>query len=390
MIILNRSRSLLGLTAVIALMMTLFSMSSAAAAPAAVVIVGGDFGGADLLPANGDVLSGTFTNVGTFKIAAGDTVFVAPGVPLSVQATLIDIDGTLDGVGAGFAGGASVVNAGSCFPPPNGTVTGNPGAGPGGGGGGTFGCDNDGSGGSGGGHGGAGGDSASYFGGVPLPVFGGATVGDATSVSIDQGSGGGSGSRYSQNFPGSSGAGGNGGAAVSLFGMVELDGSILVDGADGGPGIPPTNFGSSAGGGGAGGGVMLSGDLTLNGLISATGGDGGDPPALPFSSSGGGGGGGRIKMFGCIDSIGQFSTDVSGGAIGADVAVTKATVGAAGTTHDGATAQCVIPVGGVTSFIGGSDSSGSLTILAGVVAAVAVIAAAGGWYTRRRWLDSHS
>ena len=134
---------------------------------------------------------------------------------------------------------------------------------------------------------------------------------------------------------------------------------------------------------------MLSGDLTLNGLISATGGDGGDPLAIPFSSSGGAGGGGRIKMFGCIDGIGQgFSTDVSGGAIGTDDAETKATVGDAGTTHDGTAGSCVIPVGGVTSFYSGSSSSsGSIALLAGGVAGVLVIAAAGGWYTRRRWLS---
>lgn len=172
----------------------------------AAVIVGGDLGGGDLLPANGDILSGTFTNVGTFKIAAGDIIFVDPGVPLSIQAALIDIDGTLDGSGAGFAGGASVVNAGNCVA--TGTVTGNPGAGAGGGGGGTFGCNIHGSGGSGGGHGGSGGNSASWFGSNPPPVPGGSTVGDATSVSIDQGSGGGSGSRYSGFYPGSSGAGG--------------------------------------------------------------------------------------------------------------------------------------------------------------------------------------
>ena len=73
----------------------------------------------------------------------------------------------------------------------------------------------------------------------------------------------------------------------------------------------------------------MSGNLVLNGLISATGGDGGDPLTLNFSSSGGGGGGGRIKLFGCSSIDQGFSTDVGGGAVGTDVAATKATVGAA-------------------------------------------------------------
>ena len=48
------------------------------------------------------------------------------------------------------------------------------------------------------------------------------------------------------------------------------------------------------------------------------------------------------------------------------------------------------PVGGTTSFVtGGSGSSaGSIALLAGGIAAVVAITAAGGWYTRRRWLGS--
>ena len=51
----------------------------------------------------------------------------------------------------------------------------------------------------------------------------------------------------------------------------------------------------------------------------------------------------------------------------------------------------VLPsVGGATSFItDGSGSSGSIALLAGGVAAVVAIVA-GGWYTRKRWLDSRS
>ena len=188
-------------------------------------------------------------------------------------------------------------------------------------------------------------DSGNIFSDTRGAAPGGPTVGDATSVSIDLGSGGGSGSRYDQFHPGSSGAGGNGGASVTLLGAVDLYGSILVDGSDGTLGIRAHRWGTAAGGGGAGGGVLLSGDLTLDGSISATGGDGGDPETKNYSSSGGGAGGGRIKLFGCLaTSIGQnFSTDVSGGNVGTDNGQVKATAGAAGSFFDDTTGPCNEP-----------------------------------------------
>ena len=100
-------------------------------------IVGGDFAGADLTPANGDTLQGMFTNVGTFHVPVGATVFVDSGVPLEVHAGLSEIFGTLDATGAGFAGGAAVPNV--SVSPPDGTVTGMPGSGLGGGSGGKYG-----------------------------------------------------------------------------------------------------------------------------------------------------------------------------------------------------------------------------------------------------------
>ena len=299
----------------------------------AAVIVGGDLGGGDLLPANGDILSGTFTNVGIFQIDAGDTVFVDPGVPLSIQAAQINIHGTLDGSGVGSTGGAPVTNIPSCVP--SGTLTGNAGSGPGGGGGGRFGCNVHGSGGGGGGYGGSGGGSDSFFSPTnPGPAAGGATFGDATSPSINLGSGGGSGSRYNQfNIVGASGAGGAGGSAISLFGTIDLDGTILADGADG---ALPTNQNGAGGGGGSGGGVLLDGTLLLNGPISATGGNGvTNTFALP--SSGGGGGGGRIKLFGGALFDTGFSFDVSGGGVGQGVTQpsgVQATGGNPGTFFD--------------------------------------------------------
>ena len=49
-------------------------------------IFGANYGGANLTPANGDVLSGTFTNVGQFLVSGGTTVFEASGVALSAVA----------------------------------------------------------------------------------------------------------------------------------------------------------------------------------------------------------------------------------------------------------------------------------------------------------------
>ena len=68
-------------------------------------ITGRNLGGVDLIPNDGDVLSGTFTGIGLFWIQPGFTVFVDPGVSLSIEADMILIDGTLEGTGAGFAGG---------------------------------------------------------------------------------------------------------------------------------------------------------------------------------------------------------------------------------------------------------------------------------------------
>jgi hypothetical protein len=40
---------------------------------------GGDWGGMDFTPADGDVLSGTFTNIGLFSINTGDTIYAGAG-----------------------------------------------------------------------------------------------------------------------------------------------------------------------------------------------------------------------------------------------------------------------------------------------------------------------
>src|SRR5437763_902974 len=72
----------------------------------AVTITGGDYAGGNLIPNNGDVLSGTFLNVGLFQVPTGNTAFVAAGVTLIVYASTISINGTLDGSGRGQSGGS--------------------------------------------------------------------------------------------------------------------------------------------------------------------------------------------------------------------------------------------------------------------------------------------
>lgn len=275
------------------------------------IILGGDFGGANLTPNNGDILSGVFTNVGAFSVSAGTTVFVQSNTALSIAANTISILGTLDGSGAGFAGGAAVANGGA--------GSGNPGGGTGGGGGGLFGPSVHGSGGGGGGYGGNGGDSASVFGSGPPPALGGASYGDATSSAVQQGSGGGGGAPYNTSAGGASGAGGSGGGSISLFGStIDLGplGSILASGFNGTDGVPyGTRVATSAGGGGSGGGVLLDGLLSLDGLIDVSGGDGGNGSTQLFGSGGGGGAGGRIKLFGVAGSTfgAGFSFDIAGG-----------------------------------------------------------------------------
>ena len=57
------------------------------------IIMGGDWGGRDLTPGDGDILAGTFTNVGRFVITNGDVVGYGPGA-MSITAASIDIDGS--------------------------------------------------------------------------------------------------------------------------------------------------------------------------------------------------------------------------------------------------------------------------------------------------------
>jgi hypothetical protein len=249
------------------------------------IITGSDLGGADLIPNDGDILSGTFTNVGKFEIASGITVYVANGVELEVYAKYIYINGTLSADGNGSAGGVGGDNNNDMGE--NGT---GPGKGIGndtGGGGGASYAGNGGKGGNGGANGTVYGNNTAKY-----PFSGN---------NISMGSGGGGGA-YNKGGVSYGGAGGSGGGSIYLEAnqSMYIDGNITANGTDGGAG----NGFASGGGGGSGGGILIcltneTGTLTVtsNALLSARGGHGGAGDK-GGSSGGGGGGGGRIKIYG--------------------------------------------------------------------------------------------
>lgn len=60
--------------------LVIFAVATFAQAQASVVWEGGDWAGRDFTPANGDILSGTFINIGRFLINTGDTVSAGSGL----------------------------------------------------------------------------------------------------------------------------------------------------------------------------------------------------------------------------------------------------------------------------------------------------------------------
>ena len=125
--------------------------------------------------------------------------------------------------------------------------------------------------------------------GVPtfaLPGAGGPVRGDVANTEVAGGSGGGGGGaipyRPSASSPevqvrnGAGGGGGGGGLELAAEGSIEINGSILADGGDGGNGASPS---AGAGGGGSGGTISLraTGNIMLGAgaLILARGGEGG-------------------------------------------------------------------------------------------------------------------
>lgn len=222
---------------------------------------GGDHNGADWTPGNGETIGGTHTNIGSFTITSGYTVDISQGSDLKIFADDIDVDGTLNGNGKGYAAGSSKLS----------------GTGPGGG----VGNNSTGAGAGGGGYGGAGGQGGDSGAG------GGSSYGSSSDSIIQMGSGGGG----SYNRPG-----GNGGGSVLLNACtVDIDGTINCNGLLGG------SASVTGGGGGAGGGICIlcktlvctTATMTCNGAAGGSASSGG----------GGGGGGGRAKFF-------YYSTDV--------------------------------------------------------------------------------
>ncbi len=308
----------------------------------AAVLAPGDYAGANLVIVSGDILAGTYTNVGLFSIPAGATAVVgatASGPNLVVYATTVSIGGVLDGSGRGQPGGngGAISAAGQ-----NGT-----GGGPAGVGAGTGAAVAKGGGGGGaGGAGGAGaGDSGGGFGAAGGAGYG--STGTATSpISADdlfQGSGGGGGGG---NATIGGGAGAFGGAAIYIeAASMTVTGSILVDGSTAAAVTLGAGGVHEGGGGGGGGGTVLlrvSNELTLSAgsIISAKGGGGGNVTSNFGNASkapGGGGSGGRLKLFyrsSVIVGGVSLSTaqGIAGSTIGFTGAVDAAVPPAAGST----------------------------------------------------------
>ena len=221
---------------------------------------------------------------------------VAGETPLEIHARKITVDGTLDGTGAGHAGG---VGGTDYFGSLGGT-----GDGRGGGGAGINGFTTVGGGG-GGGNGGDGGNGGHYYNFYTTGV-GGASQGsedDPTSRPMGSGGGGGGGDYYTRWLYG--GDGGAGGASIylnSASGII-INGSIHADGVKGEDAQDNLTYINEDGGGGGGAGgtvVLQTFGLSGTGTVTANGGIGGNRSLLSryqyYAGGGGGGGGGRIKI----------------------------------------------------------------------------------------------
>ena len=318
------------------------ALAVASSSAQAATITGTNYGGANLSPANGDVLSGTFTNVGAFTIPAGYTVYVADGVALSISATTVTISGTLSGDSRGSNGGPGGI--GSLR---NGTA----GSGSGAGNYGTWGNCVHPAGGGGGGYGGAGGQGGV---GIPwsVPGVGGSSYGSSSDMTErNAGSGGGGGASTCDGYNG--GAGGDGGGNLYIYAST----SITVTGTvtnDGGNGVT----GGGGGGGGSGGSILLdSPSVDLSGAsLTAEGGNAGNG-YWGYAGGGGGGGGGRIKVqYGCFS--GSYTTDVTGGTGGTNAyndtyyGYIASVAGSAGTTYT------VNTYGGSATYYADADGDG--------------------------------
>jgi len=271
----------------------------------------GDQGGANISLANGDILAGTYTNVGKLSLPAGATVFVSPGDTLSVYASTIEIYGTLDASGRGQPGGGGGPSGG------NGTA----GTAVSAGGGGNYG-------GAGTGGGGGAGFAAGGAGAGAIGTAGAASTGYGASISAPlsaddawQGSGGGGGGG-DNSLTGGGGAFGGGAvyleaSSVTVNGTINASGAAATSVTDGAVGTHP-----GGGGGGGGGTIVLrvTGSLSVgaSAALSAGGGKGGNVDTA-FGGTlepGGGGGGGRVRIFTPAASYGGVTISTAAGAAG--------------------------------------------------------------------------
>jgi PKD repeat protein len=240
-----------------------------------------------------------------YEIPAGVTPTVVPGTPVVINARKIIIAGTLNGNGAGYAGGAT------------GTSGNGPGAGEvSSGNNGTYGAGGGGYGGNGGNGGGTGTATSSNVG------QGGLAYGTLDTDTIIMGSGGGGSV--------SGGAGGAGGAAITINAdVVDIAATGIIT-AIGSNGIPAVFNGSGAPG--SGGGIKINGnEITFNGKLYVNGGNG---ESGAYGS--GGGAGGRIKIFSDASYTNAGTMSVAGGSEGAVGNETvQQTPGEVGTTFEG-------------------------------------------------------
>ena len=222
-------------------------------------------------------LNDTYDNIiiqtgGIIRICDHDGTAATGRLILKVANLTININGTIDGSGAGFRGSTTQdVN-------PEGCGAGQSGAGGGSGGG--------------AGYGGKGGNSSAGY------AVGGIACGSATNVT-DMGYGGGPSSSDSQSSDG------GGYLDVNATYMIYINGSINMTGLNG---IEGASWGYGAGS--AGGVSLFTNKLYGNGLVNLSGGVG----VAGSSGSGGGGGGGRGYIRYCDNSGSSIIYQVLGGA----------------------------------------------------------------------------
>ncbi len=239
-----------------------------------------------------------------FQLDAADILTLINGSTLSINARKIIINGTVNGNGAGYAGGAS------------GSGTGNIGGGPGGG---TPASPmNSGSGG--GSYGGVGGTGG--FDPGDAPGTGGAIYGTASGTDFDMGSGG---AASDLNFGGA-----GGGALLLSAAYINIAGTINMNGTS----AQQPGGGRGAGGGAGGSVVSIGKDIVFSGVINANGGSGSIGTSTA-NDDGGSGSGGRIKFIatGVITNTG--TTSVAGGPVGTNGTGGAPTIGGTGTVFSG-------------------------------------------------------